>query len=57
MVRGHARVPDPTTIGECSHRHVRLICFLRKDANRCDHTSTSAPDSIRTPQLSVFGRE
>ncbi|GAB4837317.1 hypothetical protein Ancab_002209 [Ancistrocladus abbreviatus] len=23
----------------------------------CDHTSTNAPDPIRTPQLSVFGRE
>jgi hypothetical protein len=55
--RGHARAPDPTTIGECSRRRVRLICFLRKDANGCDHTSTNAPDPIRTPQLSVLGRE
>ena len=23
----------------------------------CDHTSTNAPDYIRTPQLSVLGRE
>ncbi|KAH0729759.1 hypothetical protein KY289_000947 [Solanum tuberosum] len=23
----------------------------------CDHTSTNAPDSIRTPKLSVLGRE
>ena len=23
----------------------------------CDHTSTIAPDPIRTPQLSVLGRE
>ena len=23
----------------------------------CDHTSTNAPDSIRTPQLSVLERE
>ena len=23
----------------------------------CDHTNTNAPDPIRTPQLSVFGRE
>ena len=23
----------------------------------CDHTSTNAPDPIRTPQLSVIGRE
>ena len=25
--------------------------------NGCDHTSTNAPDPIRTPKLSVFGRE
>ena len=25
--------------------------------NGCDHTSTNAPDPIRTPQLSVLGRE
>ena len=23
----------------------------------CDHTSTNAPDPIRTPQLSMLGRE
>ena len=23
----------------------------------CDHTSTNAPDPIRTPQISVLGRE
>ena len=23
----------------------------------CDHTSTNAPDPIRTPKLSVLGRE
>ena len=23
----------------------------------CDHTSSNAPDPIRTPQLSVLGRE
>ena len=26
-------------------------------SNRCDHTSTNAPDPIKTPQLSVLGRE
>ena len=26
-------------------------------SNRCDHTSTNAPDPIRTSQLSVLGRE
>ncbi|KAF8095149.1 hypothetical protein N665_0339s0019 [Sinapis alba] len=25
--------------------------------NGCDHTSTNTPDPIRTPQLSVLGRE
>ena len=25
--------------------------------DRCDHTSTNAPDPIRTPQLSVLERE
>ena len=25
--------------------------------DRCDHTSTNAPDPIRTPQSSVLGRE
>ena len=55
--RGHVRAPDSVTTGASSPRSVRLICFLRKDANGCDHTSTNAPDPIRTPQLSVFGRE
>ena len=27
------------------------------ELNGCDHTSTNAPDPIRTPKLSVFGRE
>ena len=26
-------------------------------SNTCDHTSTNAPDPIRTPQLSVLVRE
>ena len=26
-------------------------------SNTCDHSSTNAPDPIRTPQLSVLGRE
>ncbi|CAL9760389.1 unnamed protein product, partial [Musa acuminata subsp. burmannicoides] len=25
--------------------------------SECDHTSTKAPDPIRTPKLSVLGRE
>ena len=28
-----------------------------QEHDRCDHTSTNAPDPICTPQLSVFGRE
>ena len=28
-----------------------------QEHDRCDHTSTNASDRIRTPQLSVFGRE
>ncbi|GLJ11396.1 hypothetical protein SUGI_0159650 [Cryptomeria japonica] len=30
---------------------------LRQAHNGCDHTSVSAPDPIRTPQLSVLGPE
>ena len=28
-----------------------------QELDGCDHTSTNAPDPIRTPQLSVLGRE
>ena len=28
-----------------------------QEHDRCDHTSTNAPDPIRTPQLSVLRRE
>ena len=28
-----------------------------QERDGCDHTSTNAPDTIRTPQLSVLGRE
>ena len=28
-----------------------------ENPNGCDHTSTNAPDPIRTPKLSVLGRE
>src|SRR5687768_18599681 len=30
---------------------------LLRAVDGCDHTSTNAPDPIRTPQLSVLGRE
>ena len=28
-----------------------------QEQDGCDHTSTNAPDPIRTPQLRVLGRE
>ncbi|KAL4276747.1 hypothetical protein AHAS_Ahas20G0238100 [Arachis hypogaea] len=34
--------------------HMIIMCAY---FNRCDHTSTNAMDPIRTPQLSVLGRE
>ena len=43
-----------------------MTAAIRKDGfngtatqehDRCDHTSTNAPDPIRTPQLTVLGRE
>ena len=39
---------------EAGHAH---IWIFRAHFGRCDHTSTNAPDPIRTPQLSVLGRE
>ncbi|GKV33216.1 hypothetical protein SLEP1_g41748 [Rubroshorea leprosula] len=33
------------------------IYTFRASIDGCDHTSTNAPDPIRTPQLSVLGRE
>ena len=30
---------------------------VTQENDGCDHTSTNAPDPIRTPQLSVLGRE
>ena len=30
---------------------------VTQEHDGCDHTSTNAPDPIRTPQLSVLGRE
>ncbi|KAF8095148.1 hypothetical protein N665_0339s0018 [Sinapis alba] len=35
----------------------RDIWNLESCTNGCDHTSTNAPDPIRTPHLSVLGRE
>jgi hypothetical protein len=43
-------VGEPST--ECGHKR-------KEDAgyDGCDHTSTKAPDPMRTPKLSVLGRE
>ncbi|MED6203169.1 hypothetical protein PIB30_112907, partial [Stylosanthes scabra] len=34
-----------------------LMMIVCACIGKCDHTSTNAPDPIRTPQLSVLGRE
>ncbi|MED6190865.1 hypothetical protein PIB30_110186, partial [Stylosanthes scabra] len=34
-----------------------LMMIVCAYIGRCDHTSNNAPDPIRTPQLSVLGRE
>ena len=33
------------------------ITFVPHECSGCDHTSTNTPHTIRTPQLSVLGRE
>ena len=38
-------------------RRMHVKTNERRYAFGCDHTSTNAPDPIRTPQLSVLGRE
>ncbi|KAL1557235.1 protein NRT1/ PTR FAMILY 6.1 [Salvia divinorum] len=46
-------------VGRCSPVHWR-ICYKGIHCgghDGCDHTSTNAPDPIRTPKLSVLGRE
>ena len=56
-----------TRTGE-KRRGARAVCDWRRRRKRhnriwsagydgCDHTSTNAPDPIRTPKLSVLGRE
>ncbi|GLJ11392.1 hypothetical protein SUGI_0158100 [Cryptomeria japonica] len=39
----------------CGSRFAKYT--LRQAHNGCDHTSISAPDPIRTPQLSTLGPE
>ena len=43
------------------HDHIDQKRWFKERATQehdgCDHTSTNAPDPIRTPQLSVLGRE
>ncbi|MED6154840.1 hypothetical protein PIB30_116174 [Stylosanthes scabra] len=34
-----------------------LMMIVCAYIGKCDHTSTNVPDPIRTPQLSVLGRE
>ena len=41
--------------GGVEEREVKRIWWTWDDG--CDHTSTNAPDPIRTPQLSVLGQE
>ena len=64
--RGHRR--DPTMAIPRSFERFRgsgRRCAVRdvhkgegrRTQNECDHTSTKAPDPIRTPKLSVLGRE
>ena len=43
---------DPFARGEGSFKG-----NSKRRVDGCDHTSTKAPDPIRTPQLSVLGRE
>ena len=42
-------------VGAAPQYVVKYIWRAKPDG--CDHTSTNAPDPIRTPQLSVLGRE
>ncbi|GLT74005.1 hypothetical protein SLA2020_458280 [Shorea laevis] len=56
----------PGNTCECGKTGTVFISLLGVSSRRrissapiggCDHTSTNAPDPIRTPQLSVLGRE
>ena len=38
-------------------RNVGFKGTATQEHDGCDHTSTNAPDPIRTPQVSVLGRE
>ncbi|MED6117966.1 hypothetical protein PIB30_115011, partial [Stylosanthes scabra] len=49
--------PQGLSGGGNSVRGRVLMLIACAYSGRCDHTSTSAPDPIRTPQLSVLGRE
>ena len=54
VARGHVEAPNPMPISVNSPRSMRLIYFLCKDPNGCDHTSTNTPDPIRPLQSSVL---
>ena len=48
------RIPAKRSVSLEIKIHIRN---KRTTTDGCDHTSTNAPDPIRTPQLSVLGRE
>ncbi|MED6117600.1 hypothetical protein PIB30_111449, partial [Stylosanthes scabra] len=49
--------PQGLSSGGLSVRGRVLMIIACAYNGRCDHTSTNAPDPIRTPQLSLLGRE
>ena len=49
--------PVYAAVSKCVAASGSFIRIGRAYADGCDHTNTNAPDPIRTPQLSVFGRE
>ena len=44
----------PVCLRVVLHLRGRHVVIDRATVSRCDHTSTNAPDPIRTPQLSVY---
>ena len=54
------RPAGPASVGPGAPQPVSRgthLTFARAAHGGCDHTSTNAPDPIRTPKLSVLGRE
>ncbi|KEH38046.1 hypothetical protein MTR_2g059810 [Medicago truncatula] len=54
----HSRGEDHSSPWRAMNLGSNMMHFLHENHHltRCDHTSTNAPDPIRTPQLSVLGR-